>query len=81
MKRIFRFVILAVALVAAACTEDLTTDPIAEDVVENEIYDGEMVRLAIDMTRASLNGVEMSFDEGDVIYVNGKNIPVKYDKS
>lgn len=81
MKRIFRFVILAVALVAAACTEDLTTDPIAEDVVENEIYDGEMVRLAIDVTRASLNGLDMAFQQGDVVSVNGKNISVRIDKS
>ena len=66
MNRIFRFVIMAVALVAVACTEDKTTDEIFVDngVVENE-YLGETVRLDINMTRASLDGLEMQFEPGE----------------
>ena len=78
MNRIFRFVIMAVALVAVACTEDTTTDEILieEGVVENE-YLGETVRLDINMTRASLDGLDMQFEPGDKVYVNGNIIPVK----
>ncbi len=78
MNRLFRFVIMAVALVAVACTEDTTTDEIFADngVVENEDL-GETVRLDINMTRASLDGLDMQFEPGDVVYVNGKNIPVQ----
>ena len=72
---------MAVALVAVACTEDTTTDLFAEGgVVENEEYTGETVRLDIEVTRASLDGLDIAFEPGDMIYVNGKNIPVSGDK-
>ena len=80
MKRIFRFVILAVAMASVACTEDATTDYFAENgVVEEEEYLGETVRLALDVTRASLDGLEMTFEAGDVVYVNGSNVLVRVD--
>ena len=81
MKRIFRFVIMAVALVAVACAEDPTTDLFAEGgVVENEEFTGETVRLGIEVTRASLDGLDLSFEPGDAVQINGKEIHVQGDK-
>ncbi len=78
MKRIFRFVLMmAAALVAVACTEDTTTDYIAEEGVVEEQYTGETVRLALEVTRATLDGLDMAFDEGDEIYVNGNIVRVQ----
>ena len=82
MKRIFRFVLMVAALMAIACTEDTTIDSLVEnDLVEENEYIGESVRLSLDTTRASLNGLDMAFQQGDVVSVNGKNISVRIDKS
>ena len=82
MKRIFRFVLIVAAFTAVACTEDTTTDNLAEGGrVEESEYLGETVRLSLDVTRASLNGLEMAFQQGDVVNVNGNNISVRIDKS
>ncbi len=76
MKRIFRFVIFAAVLMATACTEDITTDAVAGEVGNEENYTGETVRLGIEVTRASLDGLDMAFEAGDEIYVNGTILPV-----
>lgn len=82
MKRIFKFVLMVAALMAIACTEDTTIDSLVEnDLVEENEYIGESVRLSLDTTRASLNGLDMAFQQGDVVSVNGKNISVRIDKS
>lgn len=82
MKRIFRFVFLAAACLAVACTEDTTTDEIFADngVVEDE-YEGETVRFGIEVTRASLDGLDMAFETGDMVNVNGKDILVRADEN
>ncbi|MBQ3247924.1 MAG: calcineurin-like phosphoesterase C-terminal domain-containing protein [Alistipes sp.] len=80
MKRIFRFVILVSVLAFAACTKDATSDLLAEGDAAEEEYAGETVRFALDVTRASLNGLEMMFEAGDKIYVNGKTLSVRADK-
>lgn len=73
---------MVAALMAIACTEDTTIDSLVEnDLVEENEYIGESVRLSLDTTRASLNGLDMAFQQGDVVSVNGKNISVRIDKS
>lgn len=81
MKRIFRFVFLVAAVALAACTEDTTTDELFADngVVEDE-FSGETVRLSLEVTRASLDGLDIAFEAGDLIYVNGNTIPVCADE-
>ncbi len=82
MKRIFRFVLMmTAAVVAVACTEDTTTDNLTENGVVEEQYTGETVRLGLNMTRASLDGLDMAFEAGDQIYVNGKTITVQADEN
>ena len=60
--------VVAFALIVG-CTKDMTGDTMCDAVNGNE--GGETITLAVNTSRATLNGLDIHFEEGDVISVNG----------
>ncbi|MBE6174304.1 MAG: hypothetical protein E7147_02010 [Rikenellaceae bacterium] len=76
MKKISMIIAASAMMLAVGCTKDLTNDYVDGGVVENT---GETVRLGVTTSRATLDGVNISLEEGDVISINGTHCAVQSD--
>ena len=69
-KLLTAFVVVALAL---GCTKDVTEDTM---LGVGNMCEGETITLAVTTSRATLNGLNITLNEGDVISVNGTHAPL-----
>lgn len=65
--------VLAVVVLALGCTKDVTEDTM---LGVGNTSEGETITLAVTTSRATLNGLNITLNEGDVISVNGIHAPL-----